>query len=192
LTAFKRTWVLTQPADNAPTVFKRLYGDIRSRLDDGVREELDRLQKWHERTTRAIDQESSPTEVADLVADAAERALTAGVFEPQRLRTEFAETIRTFRKTRYSVIKEIGDVVASAASQPLGKLLSDLALDRSRPVTEIDRFVIQGQQLLTASMERGHQQIDALRAGGGADDDLRSLVEMLDSLQSVLGDAAPC
>lgn len=190
LTSFKRNWVLTEPADDAPAEFKRLYSDIQTRLDDAVREELDRLRSWHERIVQAIDPEAAPSDVVDVVADAAEAALAAGVFEPQRLRTEFNETARAFRKTRYSVIKEIGEVVASADSQPLGRLLSDIATDRSRPVAEIHRFVTQAEQLLAASQGRSRQQIDALRAGGGADADLRALVEALTQLRSVLGEVA--
>ena len=190
LTAFKRNWFLADPADNAPSEFKRLYTDIQNRLDDAIREELDRLRTWHDRVTQTIDPEGNPSDIADVVADAAEAALTAGIFEPQRLRTEFAEATRTFRKTRYSVIKEIGDVLAGADSQPLGKLLSDLALDRSRPAAEIERFITQADQLVGASQARGRQQIEALRAGGGADTELRGLVEALDQLRDVLREAS--
>jgi hypothetical protein len=137
-----------------------------------------------------VDPESTAGDIADVVADAAEVALTAGIFEPQRLRTEFAETTRTFRKTRYSVIKEIGEVIAGADSQPMGKLLSDLAMDRSRPTSEIDRFIAQAEQLVGASQDRGRQQIEALRAGGGADADLRGLADALDRLRGVLREAA--
>lgn len=190
LTAFKRNWVLAEPADNAPSEFKRLYTDIQSRLEDAVREELDRLRAWHDRVTQTIDPEVAPSDIADVVADAAELALTAGIFEPQRLRMEFTETTRAFRKTRYSVIKEIGAVVATTDSQSPGKLLSDLALDRSRPAAEIDRFITQAEQLVSASQDRGRQQIEALRAGGGADADLRGLAEALDQLGDVLREAS--
>lgn len=190
LTAFKRNWVLAEPADNAPSEFKRLYTDIQVRLEDAVREEVERLRTWHDRVTQTLDVDGAASDIADVVADAAEVALTAGIFEPQRLRTEFAETTRTFRKARFSVIKEIGEVIAGADLQSLGKLLSDLAVDRSRPIAEIDRFITQAEQLLGASKDRGRQQVEALRAGGGADADLRGLVEALDRLGSVLRQAA--
>jgi len=186
LTAFKRSWVLSEPPDAAPTEFKRLYADIQGRIDPAVAEELERLRSWHERTTAAIDPSASPADISDAVAEAAEAALSAGIFEPQRLRTEFTETARVFRRTRFSVVKEIGEVVATAKSQPLGKLLSDLAMDRSRPIAEIDRFVTSTEMLLSASVDRGRQPADVLRAGGSADGDLRALFDLLGTLRTVL------
>jgi hypothetical protein len=68
----------------------------------------------------------------------------------------------------------------------LGKLLSDLAIDRSRPIAEIDRFVTSTEIILSASVDRGRQQADVLRAGGSADGDLRALFDLLDTLRTVL------
>ncbi len=77
-------------------------------------------------------------------------------------------------------------MVATAKSQPFGKLLSDLAMDRSRPIAEIDRFVTSTEMLLSASVDRGRQQADVLRAGGSADRDLRALFDLLGTLRTVL------
>jgi hypothetical protein len=186
LTAFKRTWKPTEPPDPAPPEFKRLHADIHGRMDAAIAEELARLAAWHQRTAAAIDPGALPVELSDPVADAAEAALNAGIFEPQRLRTEFTEANRGFRHTRYSVVKDIGELVATADAQPLGKLLSDLAADRSRPIAEIDRFVSSTELVLSASISRGRQQADVLRAGGGADADLRSLFDLLEALRSTI------
>lgn len=191
LTAFKRTWTLAEPPDEAPVEFKRLYADIQARMDDAIAEELTRLRTWHERITASIDPAAVPAEISDVVAEAAEAALSAGIFEPHRLRTEFTEINRVFRRTRYSVLKEIGDLVATSDAQPLGKLLSDLATDRSRPMTEVDRFVSSAELLVSSSTDRGRQQADVLRAGGGADGDLRSLFGLLGALRSTLEGGEP-
>jgi hypothetical protein len=136
-----------------------------------------------------VDPDASAVDIADTVAEAAAAALEAGIFEPQRLRTEFPDTTRTFRRTRYSVIREVGEVVDHAPSQPLGKLLSDLAIDRGRAIVEIERFVRQAEQLLNASRERGLQQIATLRAGGGSESDLDALRHSLRELKAALDKA---
>lgn len=186
LTSFKRTWVPSEPPDAAPTEFKRLYADIQGRIDPAVAEELLRLRSWDEWTTAAIDPSASPAEISDAVTAAAEAAQRAGIFEPQRLRPEFSETARVFRRTRFSVVKEVGEVVAAGKSQALGKLLSDLAIDRSRPIAEIDRFVTEAETFLSASVDRGRQQADVLRAGGSADGNLPALFKLLGTLRSIL------
>jgi hypothetical protein len=191
LTAFKRTWKLSEPPDVAPTEFKRLYADIQGRINPAIAEELVRLQTWHERTSAAIDPAALPSEISDAISEAAEAALNAGIFEPQRLRTEFTETTRIFRRTRYSVVKDVGELVATAESQPLGKLLSDLAADRSRPVAEIDRFITSAELVVAASIDRGRQQAEVLRAGGDADGDLRTLFNLLGMLRATLEGGRP-
>ena len=158
ITAIKRTWTLTSPPDEAPTEFKRLYSDVQGRLDQAITDELARLRAWHERVTAALEVDGSPADIADTVTRAAEAAVASGSFEPQRLRGEFDETARVFRRTRYSVIREVGDLIAQAPQPVTGKLLSDLAVDRGRPMAEIDQFVSQATQIISASQERATQQ----------------------------------
>ena len=148
ITAIKRTWTLTPPPDEAPTEFKRLYGEIQSRLDQAITDELARLRAWHERVTAALEPDGSPAAIADAVTQATEAALASGSFEPQRLRGEFDQTTRTFRRTRYSVIQEVGDIISQASVAATGKLLSDLAIDRTQPMAEIDQFVSQATQII--------------------------------------------
>lgn len=186
LTAIKRTWTLTPPPDEAPIEFKRLYGDVQSRLDPAITEELARLGAWHERVTAALEADGSPTAIADTVAQATTAALASGSFEPQRLRAEFDQTLRAFRRTRYSVIREVGDLIAQASSSTTGRLLSDLAIDRARPMEEIDQFVSQASQVINASRERATQQISTLKAGGGGKDELASLQVALGELEELI------
>ena len=185
ITAFKRTWSLRPPPDEAPNEFKRLYGDVQGKLDVAISGELERLRAWHERVTAVLEPVDSPVEIADTVARAVQAAMQSGSFEPQRLRDEFDESARVFRRTRYSVIREVGDLVAQASSLTVGKLLSDLAIDRSRPMAEIDQFLSQAAQIISASEGRAAQQIATLKAGGGSKDELLSLQTALDDLKEL-------
>jgi hypothetical protein len=185
ITAFKRTWSLTPPPDEAPNEFKRLYGDVQGKLDVAIRGELERLRAWHERVTAVLEPVDSPTEIADTIARAAQAAMRSGSFEPQRLRDEFDESARVFRRTRYSVIREVGDLVAQASLLTVGKLLSDLAVDRTRPMAEIDQFLNQASQVISASQARAAQQISTLKAGGGSKDELLSLQAALRDLKEL-------
>ena len=185
ITAIKRTWTLTSPPDEAPNEFKRLYSDVQGRLDQAITAELARLRAWHERVTAALEVDGSPADIADTVTRAVEVAVASGSFEPQRLRGEFDETARVFRRTRYSVIREVGDLIAQEPQPVTGKLLSDLAVDRGRPMAEIDQFVSQATQIITASQERATQQINTLKAGGGSKDELPSLQAALGELEEL-------
>ena len=135
--------------------------------------------------TAALEVDGSPADIADTVTRAAEAAVASGSFEPQRLRGEFDETAKVFRRTKYSVIREVGDLIAQAPQPVTGKLLSDLAVDRSRPMAEIDQFVSQATQIISASQERATQQISTLKAGGGNKDELPSLQAALGELQEL-------
>ena len=189
ITAVKRTWALTPPPDEAPTEFKRLHGDVQGRLDQGVVGELARLRAWHERVTAALETDGSPADIADTLIQAIDVAMASGSFEPQRLRGEFVQTARAFRRTRYAVIREVGDLIAQASLPVSGRLLSDLAVDRARPMAEIDHFVSQAAQILSASQERATQQISTLTAGGGGEDELLSLQDALGELEELFGKA---
>ena len=114
ITAIKRTWTLTPPPDEAPNEFKRLYSDVQGRLDQAITDEFARLRAWHERVTAALEIDGSPADIAEAVTRAVEAAVASGSFEPQRLRGEFDQTARAFRRTRYSVIREVGDLIAQA------------------------------------------------------------------------------
>jgi hypothetical protein len=186
ITAIKRTWTLTPPPDEAPTEFKRLYGEIQSRLDQAITDEVARLGAWHERVTAALEPDGSPAAIGDIVIRAAEAALASGSFEPQRLRDEFDQTTRTFRRTRYSVVQEVGDIISQASVAATGKLLSDLAIDRTQPMSEIDQFVSQAEQIISASQARATQQISTLKAGGGGKDELVSLQTELEELEELI------
>ena len=135
--------------------------------------------------TAALEVDGSPADIAETVTRAAEAAVASGSFEPQRLRREFDETARVFRRTRYSVIREVGDLIAQAPQPVTGKLLSDLAVDRGRPMAEIDQFVSQATQIISASQERATQQISTLKAGGGSKDELPSLQAALGELEEL-------
>ena len=189
ITAIKRTWTLTSPPDQAPTEFKRLYADVQGRLDQAITGELERLRAWHEHVTAALDTDASPADIADAVTRASEAAVASGSFEPQRLRSELDATARAFRRTRYSVIRDVGDLIAQAPQSVTGRLLSDLAVDRARPMTEIGQFVSQAAQILSASQERAIQQISTLKSGGGSQDELTSLQAALNELDELFREA---
>ena len=190
LTTFKRTWVLTPPRDEAPTEFERLYKEVQAKLGDAITDELERLRAWHKRVTAALDPDGSPGQIADATTRATQAAVQSGIFEPLRLRNEFDETTRAFRRTRYSVIGEVGDLVAQASSLAAGKLLSELAVDRSRPIAEIDRFVTQAAQIVDASRVRAEQQIQTFQAGTGGKNQVLSLRAALDELEDLIREAA--
>jgi hypothetical protein len=189
VTAIKRTWTLTSPADEAPTEFKRLYTDVQGRLDQAITGELERLRAWHEHVTAALETNGSPADIADTLIRAIDVAMASGSFEPQRLRGEFVQTVKAFRRTRYAVIREVGDLIAQASPPVSGRLLSDLAVDRARPMAEIDQFVSQAAQILSGSQERATQQINTLTAGGGGEDELLSLQDALGELEELFGKA---
>jgi hypothetical protein len=186
LTGFKRTWSITPPPDEAPSEFRRLHSDIQSRVDEAIRDELERLRSWYDQVAESLDPDAQPLEIADLVTRAAQAAVEAGAFEPHRLQTEFEETARVFRRTKYSVIREIGDLLAQASSQSTGRLLSDLATDRSKATSEIEQFVSQSRQILDASSASATQHIATFQSGGGAREQLRSLQSSLESLADTL------
>jgi hypothetical protein len=186
ITGFKRTWTLSPPPDHAPNEFKRLFNDIESRLQEAIDDELRRLKEWHELVVQNLDPAAAPAEIADFVAKAAQAALEAGVFEPARLRHDFDDTTKAFRRTRYSVIDEVGSLALSSTDQQPGKLLSDLAVDRSRPMQEIERFVNQAVAIVDGSCARATQQAETLRAGGGGGDELNALRTSLAELESAL------
>jgi len=190
ITALKRTWVMTPPPDDAPVEFKRLYSDVQSKLDGAVVDELARLRAWHDRVSVAVDVDGAPAEISDAVARAAQAALEAGIFEPQRLRIEFGETAKAFRRTRFSVLREVGDIIAQAPTQSPGKLLSDLAVDRSRPMSEIERFVSQAVQIIDASRARATQQIGAFQTGEDGIGAVRSLEAKLDAIEKRIHEAS--
>jgi hypothetical protein len=185
ITAIKRTWTLAPPPDEAPIEFKRLYGEVQGRLDQAITSELVRLQTWYERVIAALGAETSPADIVEAFTRAAEAALESGSFEPQRLRGEFDETARAFRRTRYSVIAEVGDLMSNAPHSLTGKLLSELAVDRARPMAEIDQFVGQATQIISASETRATQQISTLKTGGGSKDALLSLLDALGELEEL-------
>jgi hypothetical protein len=188
VTAFKRSWTLTPPNDAAPNEFKRLFADIDGRLREAIEDEARRLRQWHDTVAGELDAEANAADIADALARSSQAALEAGVFEPSRLRSEFEDTIRAFRRTRFSVVREIAEIVAGAESQQLGKLLSDLsASERTRPMQEIDLFRRQAATIVDASTERATQQIATLRSGGGGADEIASLDESLEKLAKVLG-----
>jgi hypothetical protein len=186
ITAIKRTWTLTPPPDEAPTEFKRLHGEIQSRLDQAITDEAARLGAWHERVTAVLEPAGSPAAIADTITRAVQDAIASGSFEPQRLRDEFDQTTRTFRRTRYSVIQEVGDIISQASVAATGKRLSDLAIDRTHPMSEIDQFVSQATQIISASQARAAQQISTLKAGGGGEDELVSLQTELEELEELI------
>jgi hypothetical protein len=185
IAAVKRTWTLTPPPDEAPTEFKRLYADLQGRLDQAIAGELTRLRAWHERVTAALETDGSPADIADAFTRAAEAAWESGSFEPKRLRGEFGETARVLRRTRFSVIREVGDLIGQPPRPVTGKLLSDLAVDRARPMAEIDQFVSQAAQIIDASQASATQQISTLKAGGGSRDELFSLGAALGELEEL-------
>jgi hypothetical protein len=186
IAAIKRTWTLTPPLDEAPNEFKRLYGDVQNRLEPAISEEFERLRSWYERVTAALETDGSPADIADAVTQAVEAAVASGSFEPHRLRDEFDQTTKAFRRTKYSVIREVGNLIAQAPLPTTGKLLSDLAVDRARPMAEIDRFVSQATQIISASQARATQQISTLKAGGGGKDELLSLQAELGELEELI------
>ena len=104
LTALKRTWTIPALSEEAPQEFKRLAEAIGSRLQPGIDAELARLENWHQTALEALGNSGSAQELADKVVVAIDNAIAAGAFEPARLRGEITETIRAFRKTRYSVV----------------------------------------------------------------------------------------
>lgn len=187
VTAFKRTWKPADPPPNAPKEFRRLHGDIEKRIEEAVAEELARLRTWHDRVTNWLPQDQGAAEIADDFARAAEAALTAGVFDPRRLREPFQETNRIFRRTRLATIREIEDVLASDDERASGKLLSDLAVDRQRSMSEIERFVDQTTEIVRGSTERARLQLATFADGAGADDLIQPLKERLRALRSIMG-----
>jgi hypothetical protein len=189
LTTIKRTWALTRPPDEAPNEFKRLYNDVQSRLEQAVADEITRLRAWHEHVGAELATGDTPADIADFVTRGVDVALESGSFEPQRLRGEFHETTKAFRRTRYSVIAEIGDLLDQASLPATGKLLSDLAMDRAQPMAEIDRFVGQAAEIMSASRARAKQQIATLEAGTGGKDELLSLKAMLGELEELFREA---
>jgi hypothetical protein len=190
LTTLKRTWTISALPEDAPQEFKRLAEAIGSRLQPGIDAELARLESWHQTTTSALGDAGSAQELADKVAAAATEAVAAGTFDPARLRSEFEETTKVFRKTRYSVVGAVGEVLEAArATTNAGKLLSDVAADRTRPMDEITKFVDQSSQILQASRQRAEQQLTTLREGGEGQDALQELRSTLEQLESALDEA---
>jgi hypothetical protein len=185
ITTVKRTWALTPPPDEAPAEFKRLHADVQGRLDRAIADEFVRLRAWHERVTAALETDSSPADISDAFTRAAEAAWESGSFEPKRLRGEFAETAKVLRRTRFSVIREVGNLIGQPSQPVTGKLLSDLAVDRARPMAEIDQFVSQAAQIIGASQANATQQISTLKAGGGSKDELLSLEAALGELEEL-------
>lgn len=186
----KRTWTLSALPDDAPQDFKRLADAITSRLQPGLDAELARLTSWHQTVVAALGDGASAPDLADKVTAATRDALEAGIFEPVRMQTEFAETTKTFRKTKYSVVAAVGNVLDGAKGEVnAGKLLSDVAADRTRPMDEIAKFVELSTDILPASRRRGEQQLATLRTGGTGRDDLGELRTTLDELESFLGQA---
>lgn len=192
LTKLKRTWTLTPLPEEAPQEFKRLADAIGNRLQTGVDAELARLKSWHDTAIAALGDATSAPEVADKVAVAAADAVAAGSFDPARLRSEFDETTKAFRKTKYSVVGAVGDVLTGAgATTNTGKLLTDVAADRTRSMDEIAKFVEQSTQILQASRLRAEQQLTTLRGSGEGTDALQKLRTTLEQLESVLSEAQP-
>ncbi len=189
VTALKQPWTLTPSPDEAPTEFKRLYNDIQNRLEQAVGDEFARLRAWHERVTAAVDADGTPADIADAVTRASEAAVAAGIFEPQRLRGEFEQTVRAFRRTRYSVIREVGELLTQPPLPVTGKLLSELATGRARPMTEIDQFVNQAGQIISASQARAAQQIATLRAGDSGNDELLTFETALGEFEELIREA---
>jgi hypothetical protein len=190
LTTFKRTWSLSALPEEAPQEFKRLAEAIGSRLQPGIDAELARLRSWHEATSSALGDAVSAPELAEKVATAASDAFSAGSFAPERLRSEFTETVKAFRKAKYSVVATVGDVLEGAGTTTnVGKLLSDVAADRTRPMDEIAKFVEQSTQILQASRQRAEQQLTTLREGSEGQDALQTLRNTLEQLESVLNEA---
>lgn len=187
VTAFKKTWALSEPPDHAPKEFRRLYTDITGRLEEAQADELQRLRDWCEGVVEWLPTDGTAAEAADAFASAAELAMTAGIFEPRRLQEPFQETARMFRRTRMATIREVQELVAAGEKQPAGKLLSDLATDRQRSMTEIERFVEQTKEILESSTERAHLQIQALSESGASDEELGSLAAQLNDLEVALG-----
>jgi hypothetical protein len=189
LTAFKRTWTLTSPPDSAPSEFRQLYAAVQARLHDAIDEELTRLRSWRDRVTEALDPTSAPAEIVDAVSRAAQAAMESGSFEPPQLRQDFEETAKVFRRSKYSVIREVGILLDEANSYPLGKLLSELAIDRSRPMAEIDRFVAEARQIIAASRQRARQQISAFQAGAVGLDGVSELQTSLAAIETAIREA---
>jgi len=187
ITSFKKTWLLTEPPEYAPKEFRRLYNDVASRLEVSLVDELQRLRSWHRGVVDWLPANTSNEDVANAFASAIELAVSAGVFEPRRLRQPFAETERAFRRTRMSTIREVQDLVASSESLPLGKLIADIAFDRERSISEIDRFVEQTAEILLASTERAQRQIETLSVSGASTTALSSLQSLLTELANSLG-----
>lgn len=190
LTTLKRTWTISALPEEAPQEFRRLAEAIGSRLQPGIDAELARLKSWHEATTSALGNAGSAQVLADKVAAAAAEAVAVGTFDPLRLRSEFEETTRLFRRSRYSVVAAVGEVLEGAdASTSAGKLLSDVAADRTRPMAEITKFVEQSTWILEASRQRAEQQLTTLRSGGESQDALQALRGTLEELESALDEA---
>lgn len=185
VTAFKRTWTLTVPPADAPKEYRRLHADIESRLDEALAEELERVRAWCERVTEWLPAEATAVEIADEFASAAAKALTAGIFEPRRLRDTFDETSKLFRRTRLATVRELQDLVGSDERSE-GKLLSDLAIDRQKSMMEIDRFVEQSKEIVRGSIERARIQLATFSEGAGAADHLQVLKARLTELEVAL------
>lgn len=167
ITSFKRTWHLTEPPVDAPKDYKRLYTDLSSRLEEAVNDELSRLSAWHESVTSWLPDDMQAAEITDEFARAAQAAITAGVFDPKRLRDAFEETSRAFRRTKLTTVGEIGELLADGSDRSEGKLLSDLALDRQKSMTEISRFVEQSREIVAGTTQRAQQQLDTYADDGG-------------------------
>jgi hypothetical protein len=166
ITAFKRTWKLSSLPPEAPKEYRRLHTEITSRLDEAMSDELARLQAWHDRVTSWLPSDAQASDLADEFAHAAGVALAAGIFAPQRLKEPFDETIRQFRRTKFSTIREVGDLLASRDDQRDGRLLSALALDRQKPIVEIERFVDQTMEIATNTSQRAQQQLETFQHDG--------------------------
>jgi hypothetical protein len=132
-------------------------------------EELARLKEWHDFVFEHLPSDQDPEALANALRAMVSAARQLGVLGPPQLASSIDEEIRAFRRSRLSVVADVGALIDQARKWTQGRLLGELAEDRDRPMREIQQFVRDTDAIIRDTHARLGQQERTLAAAGGTE-----------------------
>jgi hypothetical protein len=187
LKEFKGTWSPEEPGPAAPAGVQKHWVEVTSRLLPALEEELERLRAWYSLMVEHFGEERDQDSLATTLRATVNSARQFGVLGPPHLASSVDDGIRTFKKSRLSVIEEVRAILDQAGSWSTGRLLGELAEDRDRAMLDLQQFVQQADSVLADTSARLKQQEAAMSATAGAAG-FTALGDELGKLATLLGD----
>jgi hypothetical protein len=184
---FKTSWMPEDPGPLAPAGVQKNWTELTNRLRPALDEELSRLTEWQAIVAENFGSERDPAPLATALQALVTNARQLGVLGPPSLALTIDEAIKSFRKSRMSVIDEVAEVIAQAGEWPLGRLAGELAENRDLAIRQLQEFVPHADAILRDTRNRLAQQDRALKDAAGGVNGYVDVRDELSQITNLLG-----